>query len=288
MESARRPPLPTPTQPHRPTKGDISTWPDKRTFLLCLDIRSIYLLDYRSQKSSYGLHAPSPRRPADEPGPNLPDRISGFGGKDKIDFAQVSFAVGNHAVDNSGKVSIQSSARETVATFKVSGTYAPANFHVGKDASGHILVTHGGKCRNRWSWRRKLCGPSWRLRFPASETSGGAVGLESLLPPVPGAATYAGGLAHHHEGNIGGARDAWASAGRAQSLATGLDLADNARRFSAASGTGDGLTDGEEVTTRKFEVFRPRRANERAGRRLRFADGLAALRAGLATRSRRG
>ena len=30
----------------------------------------------------------------------------------------------------------------TVATFKVSGTYTSSNFHVGKDASGHVLVTH--------------------------------------------------------------------------------------------------------------------------------------------------
>ena len=75
-------------------------------------------------------------------GANLANAISGFGGSDKIDFAQVAFAAGDHAVDNSGKVSIKTSAAVTVATFKVSGTYTSANFHVGKDASGHVLVTY--------------------------------------------------------------------------------------------------------------------------------------------------
>ncbi len=75
-------------------------------------------------------------------GAHLANRISGFRGSDKIDFAQVAFVAGDHAVDNSGKVSIETAAGKTVATFKVSGTYTSANFKVGKDASGHVLVTH--------------------------------------------------------------------------------------------------------------------------------------------------
>ena len=75
-------------------------------------------------------------------GAHLANRISGFRGSDKIDFSQVAFAAGDHAVDNSGKVSIATAAGKTVATFEVSGTYTSANFKVGKDASGHVLVTH--------------------------------------------------------------------------------------------------------------------------------------------------
>ena len=77
-------------------------------------------------------------------GADLANTISGFGGKDRIGFALVSFAPGDHAVDKAGKVSIKTSAGVTVATFNVSGTYTSANFHVGKDASGHVLVTFVG------------------------------------------------------------------------------------------------------------------------------------------------
>ena len=61
-------------------------------------------------------------------GASLANTISGFGGSDEIDFAKVAFATGDHAVDNAGKVSIETSAGATVATFNVSGTYTSANF----------------------------------------------------------------------------------------------------------------------------------------------------------------
>jgi uncharacterized repeat protein (TIGR03803 family) len=40
-----------------------------------------------------------------------------------------------------------------------------------------------------------------------AETHNGVVGLDSLLPPVPGAETYMGGLADRSDGNLGGGRD---------------------------------------------------------------------------------
>src|SRR5208282_1720458 len=76
------------------------------------------------------------------------NRISGFRGSDKIDFAQVAFTSGDHAVDTAGKVSIKTSVGATIATFKVSGTYASPNFHVAKDASGHVLVTFVASAAN--------------------------------------------------------------------------------------------------------------------------------------------
>ncbi len=81
-------------------------------------------------------------------GAHLANTISGFGGADEIDFAKVKYAEGDYAVDNSGKVSIETSADKTVATFKVSGTYTSANFGVGADTSGDVLVTYAATAAN--------------------------------------------------------------------------------------------------------------------------------------------
>ena len=75
-------------------------------------------------------------------GAHLANAISGFGGADNIDFSKVAFTARDHAVDSSGAVSIETAAGKTVATFKVSGTYTSANFHVAADTSGHVLVTY--------------------------------------------------------------------------------------------------------------------------------------------------
>ena len=87
----------------------------------------------------------SPRRPAAKSefaaGANLTNPISGFEVLDAIDFSTIAYATGDKAIDTAGKVSIETSAGVIVATFIVSGTYASDNFNVGKDASGHVLVT---------------------------------------------------------------------------------------------------------------------------------------------------
>ena len=75
------------------------------------------------------------------PGADLANTISGFTGSDEIDFSTIAYATGDFAVDTGGKVSIEKSGGAPVATFNVSGTYASDNFDVGKDASGHVLVT---------------------------------------------------------------------------------------------------------------------------------------------------
>jgi autotransporter-associated beta strand protein len=143
-------------------------------------------------------------------GAHLANRISGFRGSDKIDFAQVSFAAGDHSVDNSGTVSIKTSAGVTVATFKVNGTYTSANFHVGKDTSGHVLVTFVAAAaaidEAGVSSADFLGGHASQFPMPIVETHNGLVGLDSLLPPVPGAETYTGSLADRQY--VGGGRDA--------------------------------------------------------------------------------
>ena len=104
------------------------------------------VLRARQRRAPPGVAVSDSRRPAagsiTPPGSHLANTISGFGGTDKIDFSKVAFTARDHAVDNSGTVSIETAAGVTVATFKVSGTYTSANFHVAADTSGHVLVTY--------------------------------------------------------------------------------------------------------------------------------------------------
>jgi hypothetical protein len=125
-------------------------------------------------------------------------------------------------VDAAGKVSIKTSAGVTVATFKVSGTYTSANFRVGKDAAGHVLVTYAATAAATGSSGAVTNPAEDQLgvgsadllgalgsQFPISipETHGGVDGFESLLPSVLGAETYTSSLADHHGGSAVGARD---------------------------------------------------------------------------------
>ena len=76
-------------------------------------------------------------------GANFANTISGFRGSDEIDFSQVGYATGDHAVANAnGNVAIETTSGQTVATFNVTGPYQSANFKVAADASGHILVAY--------------------------------------------------------------------------------------------------------------------------------------------------
>jgi autotransporter-associated beta strand protein len=150
-------------------------------------------------------------------GAHLENRISGFGGKDKIDFAKVKYAAGDHAVDNAGKVSIETSAGATVATFKVAGTYTSANFRVGADRSGHLLVSDAATATAAASeavigspldilggYATEFAEPSWTR---ASDLSA----FDSWSALASGAGSGASGFGFHHENDRsgGGARDAW-------------------------------------------------------------------------------
>jgi autotransporter-associated beta strand protein len=149
----------------------------------------------------------------DAAGANLANTISGLGGKDRIDFAQVAFASGDHAVDNAGSVSIKTSAGVTVATFKVSGSYATANFHVGKDASGHVLVTYapvaasgaviGSAADILGGFAPEFAEPLWTQESMSA--------FDSWATLTAGAGTDPGGFGSHGENNgtVGGAHDAW-------------------------------------------------------------------------------
>jgi hypothetical protein len=68
--------------------------------------------------------------------------IDNFGSGDSVDFKGVKYASGDAASTSNGVVTIVNSTDVAVASFDVSGTYTSANFSVGKDASGDILVTY--------------------------------------------------------------------------------------------------------------------------------------------------
>jgi hypothetical protein len=162
-------------------------------------------------------------------GANLANTITGFTGSDKIDFSTIAYATGDHAVynSNSGNVGIETSAGATVASFNVYsatvGTYSSANFDVGPDPSGHILVTYvaGGAAadssgavtnaavRETGGVADLLGRYDSQFPIPIHETHNGVVALDFLPPVVPGAETYPGGLGRRYDGNDSGARGGW-------------------------------------------------------------------------------
>ena len=129
----------------------------------------------------------------------IANTITGFGGSDKIDFAKVKYAAGDHAVDNSGKVAIETSAGSTVATFKVSGTYTSANFDVGADTSGDVLVTYAADLLGRYgsAFAEPPSTPASDLAFDAWTALGSRAG------------SYSGGFGFHGDGYVDGERAVW-------------------------------------------------------------------------------
>ncbi len=110
----------------------------------------------------------------------------------------------------------------TVATFKVSGTYSSANFHVGKDASGHVLVTYVAPAAPAAASVAVIDSPADILGGYAPEFAERPWTRESNLSAFDSWATLASsagtdpggfGLHSENEGNVGGARDAWGVAG---------------------------------------------------------------------------
>jgi hypothetical protein len=137
---------------------------------------------------------------------HLANTISGFGGKDKIEFAKVQYAVGDHAVlDTSGKVKVETSAGATAATFIVSGTYVSANFHVGADRSGDLLVSYATATAADilGGYATDFAEPSWTR-------AGYLNAFDSWSALASGAGTDSGGFGFRGEnhGNVGSARDA--------------------------------------------------------------------------------
>jgi autotransporter-associated beta strand protein len=138
---------------------------------------------------------------------DIANTISGFGGKDKIDFAKVKYAAGDHAViDTSGKVAVETSAGNTIGTCEVSGTYVSANFHVSADRSGDVLVTYATATA-----ADILGGYATGFAEPSWTRAGDLSAFDSWSALAPGAGTDSGGFGLHHENDrsVGGARDAW-------------------------------------------------------------------------------
>ncbi len=96
----------------------------------------------------------------------------------------------------------------------MSGTYSSANFNVGKDASGDVLVTYAATAANA-AIDEIGGGSSADLRYgsasaePPSTLSGDALAFEAWTALGSSAATYSGGFDFHRDGNAGGACDLW-------------------------------------------------------------------------------
>jgi hypothetical protein len=137
-------------------------------------------------------------------GADLANTISGFGGEDKIDFSTIAYAMGDHAVDNSGNVSIETRKGATVASFNVSGTYTSANFKVGKDASGDVLVSYltaDSPADILGSYASHFADPPWA-------PSGNLTMLHSLA--APGSSGVGGfGSPYESDRNAGGVCAGW-------------------------------------------------------------------------------
>jgi hypothetical protein len=102
----------------------------------------------------------------------------------------------------------------------VSGAYTSANFHVGKDASGDVLVTYAATAAGAaagaafeevrgGSWQDLLGRYDSQFPVPIAEIHGGAVALNPLLPPVLGAETFTSGQGHRYDGNGSDALGGW-------------------------------------------------------------------------------
>jgi len=120
--------------------------------------------------------------------------------------------------DASGVVTIDNSSAAAIASFDVSGSYTAANFALGKDGTGHLLLSYvdpptpalaanaasddelggGGLAQLLGSYGADFAGPSWT---PAAA----ALGFDTLAALASSAGTGLGGVGFHHEndGNVG-------------------------------------------------------------------------------------
>jgi autotransporter-associated beta strand protein len=150
-------------------------------------------------------------------GSKLGATISGFATGDAVDFENVLYASTDKPVYATGAVSIENSARHTVASFHVSGTHTSANFKLNNDGSGHILVSYAATPASAAAGEvgggrsADLLGRygSAFAEAPSTPTSE-ALAFDAWTALGSSAGTYSGGFGFHYEndGNVGGGRDA--------------------------------------------------------------------------------
>ena len=75
-------------------------------------------------------------------GTKLGALISGFTSGDSVDFEAVPFAETDKIAYANGFVSVENSVGATIGKFFVVGTYTKANFHLGADPAGDVLVSY--------------------------------------------------------------------------------------------------------------------------------------------------
>ena len=77
-----------------------------------------------------------------ESGARLGAPISGFTSGDSVAFEAVPFAETDKIAYANGFVSVENSVGATIGKFFVAGTYTKANFHLGADLAGDVLVSY--------------------------------------------------------------------------------------------------------------------------------------------------
>ncbi len=97
--------------------------------------------------------------------------------------------------------------RVDLATLNVSGTYTSANFNVGKDASGDVLVTYVATIGGSSADLLGRYGSAFAE--PPSTPASDAFAFDAWTALGSSAGTYSGGFDFHHDGNAGGGRDVW-------------------------------------------------------------------------------
>jgi autotransporter-associated beta strand protein len=150
-------------------------------------------------------------------GSTLGATISGFRTGDAVDFEAISVAPTDKAAYANGVVSVENKKGATVASFDVDGTYTAANFHVGADTSGHLLVSYAHTAANAafdevggGSLADLLGRYDSQFPIPIADAHNGVSGFDSLLPPVLIAGTDpVFGFHHENDRGVGGARDFW-------------------------------------------------------------------------------
>jgi hypothetical protein len=200
---------------------------------------------------------------------DIANTISGFRGKDKIEFAKVKYAAGDHAVDASGEVKIETSAGNTIGTFDVAGTYVSANFKVGKDAAGDVLVTYATATA-----ADMLGGYATAFAEPSWTRAGDLSAFDSWSALASGAGTDSGGFGFHGA-NVGAGATPWASA-LARTARPVTDLARSGGRLAlrgVTSGQSRGAITARLIPLRARNVrfpltpaARPCRSRSRRGR----------------------
>ena len=137
--------------------------------------------------------------------------ISGFTSGDSVDFEAVPFAETDKIAYANGFVSVENGVGATIGKFFVVGTYTKANFHLGADPAGDVLVSYAATPAS--ACRPAGGGSPADILGPYDCSSPSIPEAQRLLCSIPAASvssagTDPGGFGFHSDGTIDGERAA--------------------------------------------------------------------------------